>query len=48
MSHPRHDFSGHVRTDDDDDSGTVHGLFYAVPFSVMVWAAILYWLFLAR
>jgi len=45
MSHPRYDFSGHVRT---DDSGTVRGLFYAVPLSAMVWAAILYWLFIAR
>ncbi len=47
MSHPRHDFSGHVRTDD-EESGAVHGLFYAVPFSLLVWAVLLYWLFLAR
>ena len=47
MSQPRHDFSGHVRIDD-NDSGAVHGLFYAVPFSLMVWAALLYWLIFAR
>ena len=47
MSQPRQDLSGPVRADD-DDNGAVHALFYAVPFSLMVWAALLYWLFLAR
>jgi hypothetical protein len=47
MFQPRHDLSGPFRTDD-DDSSAVHGLFYAVPVSLMIWAALLYWLFLAR
>ena len=48
MSQPRHDLSGPVRIDDDTDSGSVHGLIYVVPFSLLLWAAILYWLFLYR
>ena len=49
MYQPRHDMSGSIRPDEDNvDTGSVHGLIYVVPISLLLWAIILFWLFLPR
>jgi hypothetical protein len=49
MFQPRHDMPGSIRPDEDSaDAGSVHGLIYVVPISLLLWAVILFWLFLLR
>lgn len=46
MFHHRHDMRGSFRPDkDSSDTGSVHGLVYVVPVSLLLWGAILLWLF---
>ena len=49
MFQPRHDMPGSLGPDEDGaDTGSVHGLIYVVPISLLIWGAILFWLFLSR
>jgi len=47
MSHQRYDLRGNAPADY-DHSGAVHGLFYAVPISLILWTFLISWLFIAR